>query len=59
MDDSCSCTGGSVVKPLRHLARRGGGAAKYVPVGAASHTDGELHDDGPQGGNQPLLWWGR
>jgi hypothetical protein len=34
-------------------------ATKCAPIDVASHTDGELHDDGPQGGNQPPLWWGR
>jgi hypothetical protein len=34
-------------------------AAKCTPAGTASRTDGKLHNDGPQGGNQPPPWWGR
>jgi hypothetical protein len=35
------------------------GAAKCAPAGAAPCADGQLHDDEPQGGNQPPSRWRR
>jgi hypothetical protein len=34
------------------------GAARCAPIGAVPRTDGQLLDDGPQGGDQPPSRWG-
>jgi hypothetical protein len=34
------------------------GGARCAPAGAAPRVDGQLPDDGPQGGDQPPSRWG-